>query len=305
MTDHKARIETLVKENAVVLFLKGTRQSPRCGFSSRVVDLLDEHLEDYVAIDVMADEALRDAVKAYNDWPTLPQLFVRGRFVGGTDIVTDLAQSGELPSLLGVSGPLAVTAPEIQVSAAAAAAFQRFAETEKPAVRLVVGRDFAPELEIEPPHPKDFVLDLGALTLAVDRSSARRADGMSIDFVTGTSATGFKIDNPNAPAKVRSLSVEEYAGWRRDGKPHLLLDVRTPAEVELARIEGARLLDDDARDDLSELDRSTTLVLQCHHGIRSRAAAEHCIAMGFKEVFNLEGGIEAWSQRVDPQVPRY
>lgn len=305
MTDHAARIRTLLAENDVVLFLKGTRQSPRCGFSSRVVDALDAHLTDYVAIDAMADESLLSAVKKHADWPTLPQLYVKGALVGGADIVEDLVKAGELAGVLGVSAPLEVVTPEITVTEAALAAFRDFSGTDAPSVRLAVGRDFVPELEIEAPRPKDVVLRLGALTLSVDPLSARRADGMRIDFSKGPGATGFKIDNPNAPPKVRSLSVEEYAKWRTDGRPHLLLDVRTPAEVEIAKIEGAQLLDDDMRDDLEELDRTKVLVMQCHHGIRSRAAAEHCISMGFREVYNLEGGIEAWSQRVDPSVPRY
>ena len=305
MTDHAARIRTLLAENDVVLFLKGTRQSPRCGFSSRVVDALDAHLTEYLAIDAMADDALLLAVKKHADWPTLPQLYVKGKLVGGADIVEDLVKAGELAGVLGVGAPLEVVIPEITVTEGALAAFRDFSGTDAPSVRLVVGRDFQPELEIEPARPKDVVLRMGPLTLAVDPLSARRADGMVIDFVKGPSATGFKIDNPNAPAKVRSLSVEEYARWRESGKPHLLLDVRTPGEVEIARIEGARLLDDDMRDDLEQLDRATTLVMQCHHGVRSRAAAEHCLAMGFRDVHNLEGGIEAWSQRVDPSVPRY
>jgi monothiol glutaredoxin len=301
----KARIQKLVSEHPVVLFMKGTRRSPQCGFSSRVVDALDLHLLEYLTVDVLSDAEVREAVKALNDWPTLPQLFVRGTFVGGADIVLDMLAAGELPGVLGVEGPLSHITASVTVSAAAAAAFQRYSEQDKPAVRLVVNKDFTPELEIEPARDGDQVLDLGALVLAIDPLSARRADGMHIDFVEGPGATGFKIDNPNAPASVRSLRVEEYARWRQEGKPHLLLDVRTTGEVEIAKIEGGKLLDDDAREMLEELDRSTTLVLQCHHGIRSRAAAEHCIKMGFTDVHNLEGGIDAWSLRIDPTIPRY
>lgn len=305
MSDERERIEGLVRSAEVVLFLKGTRQSPQCGFSARVVDALDDHLEEYAAFDVMRDEALREGLKRFSDWPTFPQLFVRGKLVGGTDIVEELRSSGELASLLGVSGPRAATTPEITVTDAAAAAFARYAGEDKPTVRLSVGRDFAPELEIEPARPKDLSIDLGKVVIAMDPASARRADGLSIDFVEGKEATGFRIENPNAPPKVRPLSVEELARWRAEGKPHLLLDVRTPGEWDVARIEGARLVDDDVRASLEELDRDTTLVLSCHHGVRSRAAAEHLITMGFRDVHNLEGGIDAWSSRVDPTVPRY
>ena len=101
------------------------------------------------------------------------------------------------------------------------------------------------------------------------------------------------------------MTVEELDRIRKSGKPHLLLDVRTPEERAIARIEGSELLDDAMRTKLEELDRGTTLVLACHHGVRSRAAAEHCLRMGFRDVWNVEGGIEAWSTRVDPKVPRY
>jgi monothiol glutaredoxin len=305
MSEERARIEGLIQSAEVVLFLKGTRASPQCGFSARVVDALDEHLEDYAAFDVTRDEALREGLKRLSDWPTFPQLFVRGRLVGGTDIVEDLKATGELAGLLGVSGPRALRVPEIAVSDAAARAFVRYAGEDKPTVRLTVGRDFTPELEIEPARPKDLVLDLGALVIALDPASARRADGLSIDFVEGKEATGFRIENPNAPPKVRPLSVEEFARWRTEGKPHLLLDVRTPGEWDAARIDGARLVDDEVRAELEELDRSRTLVVACHHGVRSRAAAEHLVTMGFRDVHNLEGGIDAWSLRIDPAVPRY
>lgn len=304
MTERE-RIEALLRTDDVVLFLKGTRQSPQCGFSARVVDALDAHLSDYATFDVLKDEALREALKRYSEWPTFPQLFVRQKFVGGADIVEELVKSQEILGVLGVSGPRAVEVPEVTVTPAAVAAFVRYAGEPKPTVRVVVGRDFTPELEIEPARPKDLVLDLGDVVLAMDGASARRAGGLTIDFVEGKEATGFRIDNPNAPPKVRSLSVEELDRWRREGKPHALLDVRTPGEWETAKIDGARLVDDDVRAELEDLDRHATLVIVCHHGVRSRAAAEHLVTMGFRDVHNLEGGIEAWSTRVDAKVPRY
>ena len=82
----RARIDAIVKAHPVVLFLKGSRSSPRCGFSARVVDTLDEWAPEYEAIDATSDDALREGLKAYADWPTLPQLYVRGKFVGGADI---------------------------------------------------------------------------------------------------------------------------------------------------------------------------------------------------------------------------
>jgi monothiol glutaredoxin len=83
------------------------------------------------------------------------------------------------------------------------------------------------------------------------------------------------------------------------------VDVRNEWERDLARIEGSRLLDQQYHDYLLTLDRATPLVFQCHHGMRSQAAAQYCEGLGFTVLFNLSGGIDAWSQQVDPSIPRY
>ncbi len=96
----KSQIEKDVKENQVVLFMKGNKEFPQCGFSARVVQILNQHGASYVTRDVLADPVLRDAIKQYSDWPTLPQLYVKGEFIGGCDIVTEMAQKNELAPLL-------------------------------------------------------------------------------------------------------------------------------------------------------------------------------------------------------------
>lgn len=306
MSDH-AEIRALVTSEPIVLFMKGSRAQPQCGFSAKVVDILDELVPDYVTRDVLSDPALREAIKAFSEWPTLPQLYVGGALVGGADIVADMHKSGELLTLLRSVVPEAAPpqeiVPELLVTEAAIAAFQRFSEVKKPRVRLSIDRDFDVILELEDPRAGDLEIDLGGLWVAMDRRTAQRANGVTIDFVE--SANGFKIDNPNKPASVRPLSVEDYAAMRQSGKPHLLLDVRTPGEREIASIEGSELLDDEMMERLMELDRATAIVCQCHHGVRSRNAAQQLIAIGFREVYNLTGGIAAWSASVDPRVPTY
>jgi monothiol glutaredoxin len=95
----RAFIEETVQEHPVVLFMKGTPDQPRCGFSSTVVQILDHLGVDFVGVDVLQDEGLRNEIKAFSDWPTIPQLYVKGEFVGGCDIVKDMFQSGELKPL--------------------------------------------------------------------------------------------------------------------------------------------------------------------------------------------------------------
>lgn len=95
-----------VEQNPVVLFMKGTPDAPRCGFSSTVVQILDHLGIDFVGVDVLQDEALRDGIKTFSDWPTIPQLYVRGEFIGGCDILREMFQAGELAQLMADKGVL-------------------------------------------------------------------------------------------------------------------------------------------------------------------------------------------------------
>ncbi len=95
-----AFIGETVKQHDVVLFMKGTPDAPRCGFSSLAVQILDHIGASFVGVDVLQDEALRDGIKTFSDWPTIPQLYVKGEFVGGSDIVREMFNAGELQTLL-------------------------------------------------------------------------------------------------------------------------------------------------------------------------------------------------------------
>ena len=95
-----AFIADTVKGHDVVLFMKGTPDAPRCGFSSLAVQILDHVGAPFVGVDVLQDEALREGVKTFSDWPTIPQLYVKGEFVGGSDIVREMFNAGELQTLL-------------------------------------------------------------------------------------------------------------------------------------------------------------------------------------------------------------
>ena len=104
MTDEKTQIDDTVKANDVVLFMKGTKEMPQCGFSSRVAGVLNYMGVDFSDVNVLADEAIRQGIKDYSDWPTIPQLYVKGEFVGGCDIITEMTLSGELDTLLADNG---------------------------------------------------------------------------------------------------------------------------------------------------------------------------------------------------------
>ena len=98
------RIKETVTTNDVVLYMKGTKSMPQCGFSSRVAGVLNFMGVDYTDVNVLADDEIRQGIKDYSDWPTIPQLYVKGEFVGGCDIITEMTLSGELDTLLEESG---------------------------------------------------------------------------------------------------------------------------------------------------------------------------------------------------------
>jgi monothiol glutaredoxin len=100
MTEAHDRIDALVKGKDVVLFMKGSALFPQCGFSSRAVAILDHLGVPYETVDVLQDQEVRNGIKEYSDWPTIPQLYVKGEFVGGSDIMMEMFESGELQQLV-------------------------------------------------------------------------------------------------------------------------------------------------------------------------------------------------------------
>ena len=104
MSDVQQRIGDIVKSHRVVLFMKGTAQFPMCGFSGRAIQILKAcGVSDLKTVNVLEDEEIRQGIKSYSDWPTIPQLYVNGEFVGGSDIMTEMYQAGELQPALGVA----------------------------------------------------------------------------------------------------------------------------------------------------------------------------------------------------------
>lgn len=301
----EARIRSLVEGNPVVLFMKGERRAPRCGFSANTAAILDEYLEEYLTLDVLSDEALREGIKTFSSWPTIPQLYVNGEFVGGADIVRELHDGDELAALLGADDrPL--PDPKIALAPSAIDAFRRFSSGEgAPSIRLTITSNFEYAMDFEEPRPRDIVLSFGDLRLILDRFSAARADGLSIEFIESDDGGGFKIHNPNEPGRVAQTPPDELKRMLDAGEIAELIDVRTEGEREIAAIAGSTLLSEAELERLSALDRSTPLAFYCHHGVRSEKAAAHFIQLGFERVYNLMGGIDAWSLEIDPSIPRY
>ena len=100
VTDTTERLDALVTTNDIVLFMKGTPLFPQCGFSSRAIAILEHLGQPFETVDVLADQEIRQGIKQYSDWPTIPQLYVQGEFVGGSDIMMEMFESGELKQLV-------------------------------------------------------------------------------------------------------------------------------------------------------------------------------------------------------------
>lgn len=302
----KSKLESLIASDQVVLFMKGSRSFPQCGFSAAVVQILDSMLPTYTTVNVLADPAVRDGIKTFSDWPTIPQLYIRGEFVGGSDIVRQLHASGELKQKLGdLAAPAAP--PSITVTPKAAQVLKAALADANAGdvIHLSIDGRYEHGLDVGPREATSTTIESNGVTVQIDSASARRAAGVVIDYIDGPGGQGFKIENPNRPASVKAIGPRELKALIDAGTVKHVFDVRTPQERATASIEGTTLLDDAAMKQLEALDKSTPLAFFCHHGGRSQNAAEHFLQQGFKTVYNLAGGIDAWSAQVDPKVPRY
>lgn len=303
-TELRAEIEELLQKHPVVLFMKGTRSFPQCGFSATVVNILKEvGVRELKDINILARSDLRDGMKEYASWPTFPQLYVKGQFVGGCDIVKEMYATGELYEALGAAKP-EVKLPTVSVTEAAKRAVLEAAEGQVPALRIEISPQFEYSLSIDEASEGDLAVQANGLTLLFDRQSASRADGLRIDFLSNEGG-GFKIENPNEPARVKQITVQDLKALIDAQKPFELFDVRTPEERSIVQLEVAQHFDKAAQEKLAKLDRDTPIYFHCHHGGRSQQAAEHYLRQGFKYVFNVAGGIDAYARDIDPELARY
>lgn len=301
------RISEVIKTQDVVLFMKGTRVMPQCGFSATVVQILDSLTEGYQTVNVLADPEVRDGIKSFSNWPTIPQLYIKGEFIGGCDIIKDMFASGDLHTKLGMTYE-APKAPSITVTDSAKVALEAAMADSGGAgqmLHLAITSSFQTQLQFGPDEGNKLRAESNGVVILTDSDSAKRSEGLILDFVEGPEASGFKIDNPNAPKPVEQMKVQDVKAWLDDGKEFVLIDVRGEDERETAKIEGARMLDDALQEELFNLDKETLLVFHCHHGGRSQRAAEHFSEQGFRNVYNMAGGIDAWSQEIDNSIARY
>jgi monothiol glutaredoxin len=270
------------------------------------VNILNTLIPKYTTVNILADADIRTGMKEYSDWPTFPQLFIKGEFVGGADIVRQMHESGDLEKKLGelVEAP---KAPALTVSPRAAKELAEALKEGNPGdvIHLTITPTWEHQLDLGGHEASHVTIQSNGVTVQLDRASAGRAEGVLIDFIEAADGSGFKIDNPNRPAVVREISPKELEALLDSGKVKHFYDVRTDKERGIAKIAGAVHLDDATMAAIEALPKDTPIAFHCHHGGRSRGASEHFLKLGFKNVYNMAGGIEAWSRDIDSSVPRY
>ncbi|MEG3050518.1 MAG: Grx4 family monothiol glutaredoxin, partial [Thermomonas sp.] len=225
----RARIETLLATNPVVLFMKGNPNAPQCGFSSKAVGALEAAGATYAHVDVLSDPEIREGIKAYGEWPTIPQLYIGGELVGGSDIILQMAGSGELHAALGLAAPDR-TPPTITITAPAAQLLRKAIDDagEGYALQIDVDRGFNARLQLAPHDDAAIASESAGIRVQFDLASAQRARGLAIDWADDERGRGLVIDNPNAPPKVRNLTPAQADEQARAGTL-TIVDVR-PAE---------------------------------------------------------------------------
>lgn len=302
---HK-RIADLLAAHRVVLFMKGLPNAPRCGFSAKAAGTLNALGVDYHGVDVLADPEIREGIKQYGNWPTIPQLYIGGELLGGSDILESMLNSGELHDVLGLPRPER-RVPTVHITDTAAAAIGRAMADAEPGLVLHLNIDagYEAQFSLREAGGGEIVAEANGVRLHLDLLSASRAEGLEIDWVEDMRGAGLSIRNPNAPAAVKSIDVQSLRARLAAGDI-TVLDVRPQQDRALASFPLAhRVLDQDSLAELAALPKDTALAFLCHHGNASRQAAEHFRALGFTDVYNIEGGIDAWAAQIDPSVPRY
>lgn len=299
-------IDMLLRDNRVVLFMKGNRIQPQCGFSAKAVATLDMLLPEYVTIDVLQYPEIREGIKLYGNWPTVPQLYVEGELLGGSDIILEMHASGELAEVLGIAVPEVTDDLAIEIEPAARDVIRSaLADHAGQAIHLKIDAGWGHQVSLAPPDALSLRVSSGDVEILIDPWSAGRARGLRIGLKEQLAGTGFSFANPNAPPPVRSLAVTELKAWMDRGEDFHLFDVRSEEERAHAALPGARPWEPETLRFIDTLPRDASLVFMCHKGGRSRAAAESFRRKGYLRVYNLEGGIDAWSAEIDATLPRY
>ena len=293
----RQRIERLVSSNKCMLFMKGNPKQPQCGFSSNTVKIIQELLgSDFVTFNVLEDMEIREGIKEYGNWPTIPQLYINGELIGGNDIVTEMYNTGELQSLLGLPQPERTPAKLTISEKAKENILQGIENIGSNVLMLSIDGNYNTRFSIEQPKGYELFSEIGEIKIYMDIGTAKRANGIEIDWVEDLKGSGLVIKNPNEPKAVNQLSQQDFAKGLKEGTFNHIYDVRTEAEFAQKAIPGSKRLDKLAMQEIEQLDKTTPLVFVCNVGNSSMGACEYYRKQGFTNVNNLAGGISSWKE---------
>lgn len=300
----KSKIENYLQGNKVVLFMKGNPQQPQCGFSAKTVAALDSVVPDFASVNVLDDPEIREGIKVYSNWPTIPQLYIDGELVGGCDIVLNMLNSGELHECLGLEAPDR-TPPEVSVTQEATAKIREAMEGHDGiALQFTIDANWDAQFNLAPPQGNEITAQSNGIDILMDLATAQRAHGATIDWVSTMQGEGLAIDLPMAPPPVKQMTVQELAKKMESGAL-TLVDIRGDDDRARASIEGSVVLTREMMEKLEELPKDSEIAFLCHHGNSSQGAAEYFRKQGFTKISNVAGGIHAWSLEIDSSVPAY
>jgi monothiol glutaredoxin len=192
------RISSLVESHRIFLFMKGTRDLPQCGFSATVIQILDRLAPDYATFDVLSDSEIRASIKEFSQWPTIPQLYIAGEFVGGCDIVREMYQKGELHAALGLPAPARIT-PKITITDEAAQILrQAMQRPEAQPLHLSIDALLRSSLTSGPRQDDELEVESNGITLLLDYDTAPRADGVTLQLVQTQQGPKLELASPKA-----------------------------------------------------------------------------------------------------------
>jgi monothiol glutaredoxin len=289
------KIENLVTNNNCLLFMKGNPQHPQCGFSSNTVNILKELLGDnFDFFNVLEDQEVREGIKEYGNWPTIPQLYINKELVGGNDIVTEMYNTGELQSMLDLPQPERVSANISISDKAKQNIMSGIKDIGSHVLMLSIDNQFNTRFSIEEPKGYEIVSDVGDIKIYMDIGTAKRANGIEIDWVEDLQGAGLVINNPNQPKEVNQLSKEEFNKGLEKGVYKHIYDVRSEDQFKAQSIPGSKRLDKENMQEIETLDKDTPLVFVCSVGNTSQGACNFYRKKGFSNINNLVGGVANW-----------
>src|SRR5690606_39034801 len=234
--DLRQRIDELLQANQIVLFMKGEPRAPQCGFSAKAVAALSSLEQPFAHVNVLADADIREGIKAYGNWPTIPQLYIGGELVGGSDIIEQMANSGELHAAVGLPPPDR-TPPAITITPTAHATLRKAIDDAggELAVKIDIDPRFRTRLALATRNANAITVDCSGIPVQVDVAAARRADGLIVDWADDARGKGLVIENPNAPPAVRALAPVDAQARASNGRLRLV-DVRPADERAQATV---------------------------------------------------------------------